>query len=72
MTTGEIVAIIGVTVTGLVQFGALVWFAATMRAELRETRREVSEIKDDVQRFQTDHNKLDGRVIVLEADKITV
>lgn len=69
MTTGDTIAVVGVMITGFVQFGALVWFAATMRAETRETRKDVAEIKEDVKRFTSDHNKLEGRVIVLEAQQ---
>lgn len=60
------VAIVAVTVTVLVQFAGIIWFAATQRAMLDAVRGVVSELKLAVESLREIAGALDKRVTILE------
>lgn len=66
MTTPAIIALVTLIVTLLVQFGGIIWFAASQRNITNTLTGIVAELRTGVQAIDKIANGLDKRVTVLE------
>jgi hypothetical protein len=66
MPTAAWIALVSVTITVLIQFAGIIWFAATQRSMLTALRDLVRELKESVEALRDIATSLDKRVTLLE------